>query len=83
MKNKKPEAFYFVLRSPCTLCFAKIGGGSAKKMKIKGFSFCFALALHYLCTHIKKCYPFVPTGEEKQKHIGKWNHSSMNAAWQW
>ena len=37
-----------------TLCFAKIGGGSAKKMKIKGFSFCFALALHYLCTRYRK-----------------------------
>ena len=48
-----------------------------------GAFFCCMHSLYYLCTHIKKCYPFVPTGEEKQKNIGKWNHSSMNAAWQW
>ena len=52
-ENANPLALHFALRSPCTLCFAKIGGGSAKKMKIQGFSFCFALALHYLCPQIK------------------------------
>ena len=31
------------------LCFAKIGCGSAKQMKILGLFFCLALALHYLC----------------------------------
>ena len=31
------------------LCFAKIGCGSAKQMKILGLFFCLALTLHYLC----------------------------------
>ena len=47
-----PQALLLLCDRLALLCFAKIGGGSAKQKQILRLFFCSALALHYLCTQL-------------------------------
>ncbi len=51
-KSKIKTVFFICLFTRLVLSLNKIGGGSAIKKKKSVFSFCIALAFHYLCISV-------------------------------